>query len=145
MNDVPSNTRPVMPSQSMEDELRKAVEASRSDERARALRGEGVGFGGTFVAAKDRANGPATPMPTAAYIAERLARALDKMRDIEAIAASIASTLSGPCPPYGTAKAGQQEPAASLFVIYDRTLDEIFRIIDNIENEQARTRTILGK
>jgi hypothetical protein len=35
-------------------------------------------------------------------------------------------------------------PAASLFAIYERTLDEIDRIIDNIDSEQARTRNILG-
>lgn len=143
--------RPIAPGPSLEEQLRKAVE-DRPNRRIAAhpdlgapFRGTAGGsIGGDIYGAKTPAP---TPMPTGAYIASRLARLLDRVRDTEARCESIAVTLAGPAMPNSLGQRASEvpPPAASLFVIYERTLDEIDRIIDNIESEQARTRNILGE
>lgn len=149
------NVRPAAPGPNIEDELRKAV-AGRHGHRMRDasdagkvdLTGPGAfipyspGAGGVFAAKAAEGR----PMPSGQYIASRLGRSLDRLRSVEAYAESIAVTLAGPNPATQIgAKAPPDTPASSLFVIYERTLDEIDRIIDNIENEQARARNILGE
>lgn len=147
--------RPLAPGPSLEEQLQKAVANGRGGNAQRAV---GVLAPGTHGHRLDmttlnvRGNSvgvspvPATPMPTGAYIASRLGRVLDRLRDAEARCESIATTLAGPgmTMSLGSKNTIDQPPAGSLFVIYERTLDEIDRIIDNIESEQARTRNILG-
>ncbi len=155
-------SRPAAPGPTLEEQLQKAVADGRGGNAQRAV---GMMAPGTHGHKLDRASiggvyggvspVPATPMTNAAYIASRLGRVLDRLRDTEARCESIAVTLAGPgmaasiagpgmAASIGSRNAIDQPPAASLFVIYERTLDEIDRIIDNIENEQARTRNILG-
>lgn len=175
MNDKPNTVRPPAPGPSLEDQLRKAVEHSREQslERQRAdgviatdaqggvaaahasiLRQRRVGampelgmpYGGSFDApAAKTLGGEQRPLPSAVYIANRLARSLDRLRAVESYAEAIAVTLAGPVPRNGASPAENPPPATSLFVLYERTLDEFDRIIDNIESEQARTRNILGE
>lgn len=139
MNDEPS----------LEDQVRKAASdfdaarrAAFKEPQPRPVVGRqdlGSTFRGGDVNKAERA------LPTASTIVEKLKRTLDRLRDVEARAVSAATVLAGPGAPLSIAQPGEQQPAASLFVIYERTLDEIDRIIDNIEGEQARTRSILGE
>lgn len=144
------NARPAAPGPSIEDELRKAV-ADRHGLRMRGASDAGkvdLTGPGAFIPYTPGLIGKAAenrPMPSGQYIASRLGRSLDRLRSVEAYAESIAVTLAGPSASSTANKAPPDTPASSLFVIYERTLDEIDRIIDNIENEQARTRNILSE
>lgn len=101
-----------------------------------------VGYGGV---AGVTAMQPLSPLPTGRFIADRLERLGDRLRMVSMNAGVIAITLAGPRGPEGAgAPMSDLPPAASLFVVYERALDEIDRIVDNIESEQARTRNILG-
>lgn len=162
MNDKPNTVRPPAPGPSLEDQLRKAVDADRGNARTEAgesrrtmvqpalgmpFRGGNQNVGGVadIYGATKTLGGEQRPLPSAVYIANRLARSLDRLRTVESYAEAIAVTLAGPAPRNGASPAENPPPATSLFVLYERTLDEFDRIIDNIESEQARTRNILGE
>lgn len=80
--------------------------------------------------------------PTAPHIAERLSSLLGRLYEVSGDTFYIANALAGSDPSSDTASVNPA-PSGSIFERYDYALDEISHVVDNIVQQQRRSRAAL--